>query len=346
MAAVVLGVTSVTLAIGLGDSLTRYQRAEARSGAVQVEVFPSGGPDGGSAQDEALLRSVPGTRYVLGAADLMVRQVGSTEQTMLKLYKGDTDALGQLVLEGRWPSAAGEVAVAKRFLVQRGLSIGDTFTVEAGTGPIPVRIVGMVLYNETETIIADWSTAALVDPDAFPDRFEVQLAEGTSVQAYIDAVRKTAPGLVAVPPEAGEEFILIALVTFTLLTLMLTVVAALGVFNTAVLSTRERRRDLGMLKSIGMTPSQVTVMVVTSMAALGALGGLLGIPIGIAAHRVVLPAMANAAQVGFPDAVLNVYKAPTLVLLALAGVAIAAIGAFLPARSAARTTIAQVLHNE
>ena len=346
MAAVVLGVTSVTLAIGLGDSLTRYQRAEARSGAVQVEVFASGGPDGGSAQDEALLRSVPGTRYVLGAADLMVRQVGSTEQTMLKLYKGDTAALGQLVLEGRWPSAAGEVAVAKRFLVQRGLSIGDTFTVEAGKGPIPVRIVGMVLYNETETIIADWSTAALVDPDAFPDRFEVQLAEGTSVQAYIDAVRKTAPGLVAVQPEAGEEFILIALVTFTLLTLMLTVVAALGVFNTAVLSTRERRRDLGMLKSIGMTPSQVTVMVVTSMAALGALGGLLGIPIGIAAHRVVLPAMANAAQVGFPDAVLNVYKAPTLVLLALAGVAIAAIGAFLPARSAARTTIAQVLHNE
>jgi putative ABC transport system permease protein len=56
--------------------------------------------------------------------------------------------------------------------------------------------------------------------------------------------------------------------------------------------------------------------------------------------------MANAAQVAFPSAVLDVYQAPTLVLLALAGVAIAAIGAFVPARSAARVTIAQVLHNE
>ncbi|MFK4265722.1 FtsX-like permease family protein [Streptomyces milbemycinicus] len=37
---------------------------------------------------------------------------------------------------------------------------------------------------------------------------------------------------------------------------MLTVVAALGVFNTVVLNTRDRRRDLGMLKSIGMTPRQ------------------------------------------------------------------------------------------
>ncbi|MGN9910586.1 ABC transporter permease [Phytohabitans sp. LJ34] len=344
MAAVVLGVTSVTLAIGLADSLTRYQREEARMGAVQVEVFPDGGPEGGSAQDEALLRSISGTRYVLGSFDMMVRQVGNTDQTMLKLYKGDTAALGQQVLEGRWPSAAGEVAVAKRFLVQRGLSIGDTFTIEAGKGATQVRIVGMVLYNETETIIADWSTAATVAPDAFPGHYEIQLTEGTDTQAYMAAVRQA--GLAAGPPEGAEEFIVIVLLTVTLLTLMLAVVAALGVFNTAVLSTRERRRDLGMLKSIGMTPGQVTVMVVTSMAALGALGGLLGIPIGVAVHRVVLPAMANTAQVAFPSAVLDVYQAPTLVLLALAGVAIAAIGAFIPARSAARVTIAQVLHNE
>ncbi|GAA4435360.1 ABC transporter permease [Phytohabitans houttuyneae] len=344
MAAVVLGVTSVTLAIGLADSLTRYQQTEARVGAVQVEAFPDGGPDGASAVDEATLRSLPGTRYVLGMFDMPVRQVGNTDQTMLRLYKGDTTALGQKVLEGRWPTGAGEVAVAKRFLVQRGLSIGDTFAIEAGKGMTQVRITGMVMFNETETIIADWPTAALVAPDAFPDRFEIQLTDGTDAQAYMDSVRKA--GLVATPPEGAEQFIVIAIVTVTLLTLMLAVVATLGVFNTAVLSTRERRRDLGMLKSIGMTPGQVVVMVVTSMAALGALGGLLGIPIGVAAHRVVLPAMADAAQVGFPPEVLDVYQAPVLVLLALAGIVIAAVGALMPARSAARTTIAEVLHNE
>ncbi|BCB87192.1 ABC transporter permease [Phytohabitans suffuscus] len=344
MAAVVLGVTSVTLAIGLADSLTRYQRAEARSGAVQVEAFPAGGPDAGSAGDEALLRAAPGTRYLLGSLDLPVRQIGNTDQTMLRLYKGDTAALGQRVLDGRWPSAVGEVAVAKRFLVQRGLSIGDSFAIEAGEGVTRVRVVGMVLFNETETIIADWSTAALVVPEAFPDRFEIQLTGGTDPRAYMDALRGS--GLMAVPPEGAEQFVVIVLVTVTLLTLMLAVVAALGVFNTAVLSTRERRRDLGMLKSIGMTPGQVVVMVVTSMAVLGALGGLLGIPIGVAVHRVVLPAMADAAQVGFPSAFLDVYEVPTLALLAVAGVAIAAVGALMPARSAARLTIAEVLHNE
>lgn len=59
-----------------------------------------------------------------------------------------------------------------------------------------------------------------------------------------------------------------------------------------------------------------------------------------------MPAMAHAAQVAFPDRALDVYPAPMLALLARAGIAIAALGAFLPARAAARLTIAKVLHNE
>ncbi|WP_268240433.1 hypothetical protein [Streptomyces albiflavescens] len=42
----------------------------------------------------------------------------------------------------------------------------------------------------------------------------------------------------------------------------------------------------------------------------------------------------------------DVWQAPALTALALAGVAIAVLGALLPARGAARLTIAEVLHNE
>jgi putative ABC transport system permease protein len=82
------------------------------------------------------------------------------------------------------------------------------------------------------------------------------------------------------------------------------------------------------------------------MAALGAVGGVLGIPLGIVAHRLVVPAMVNAAQVEIPAFMLHVYPWSLLALLILAGVLIAAAGAFFPARSAAHTTIAKVLHNE
>jgi DNA-binding MarR family transcriptional regulator len=153
--------------------------------------------------------------------------------------------------------------------------------------------------------------------------------------------------LQVLPPRDGTSSQAVALISSaTLLTLLLGIVAALGVFNTVVLNARERRRDLGMLRSIGMTPRQVTVMMMTSMGGLGLVGGLIGVPLGVVAHHVVAPAMMRAAQSDVFDFVLHVYHAPMVALLALAGIAIAVLGALIPSRAAARIPIAEVLHNE
>jgi ABC-type antimicrobial peptide transport system permease subunit len=75
-------------------------------------------------------------------------------------------------------------------------------------------------------------------------------------------------------------------------------------------------------------------------------GGVLGIPLGVVAHRYVVPLTAEAGRVTIPAVVLDVWQAPTLALLAVAGVVIALVGALVPARRAARLRIAEVLHNE
>ena len=58
----------------------------------------------------------------------------------------------------------------------------------------------------------------------------------------------------------------------------------------------------------------------------------------------------QAAETGFglhrPESVFTVFSAPGLLLLALAGVAVALLGSLLPARWAARTRVAEVLHSE
>lgn len=267
-----------------------------------------------------------------------MRLAGTKQDLRVTFYRGDSDQIGYRVLAGHWFDGPGQVIVSERFLRQRGLAVGDTIT--------QVRIVAKALYNSGEELLSNWETLALISPDVRANTYEVQVKPGTDLDAYVKAVQAGDPGLQETPGQDPGRFVAIIVATVVLLTLMLGTVAALGVFNTVVLNTRERRRDLGMLKSIGMTPGQVTVMVVTSMAALGAIGGLLGIPLGIVAHRLVVPAMANGAQVALPDFMLDVYPAPLLALLVLAGITIAALGALLPARSAARTTIAKVLHNE
>lgn len=364
LAAVVLGVMTVTLAIGVTMSVTAYRDAvepthtdriellARRGGGGMVAVSPGAPgtnvrPKLSDAEDEALLRSLPGTVAVAAVAQKTVQMVGGNQVTSMQFYRGDIDHLSPQILRGHRPDGPGQVSVSPRFLNQRGLAMGDTLTVELNGQRAQMKIVGVVLTNNPDVLYADWDALAPLDPSAGAGTYHVQLAPGTDQQAYLDAVKAGDPGLLAMPPRDGSSTVAVVLISSaTLLTLVLGIVAALGVFNTVVLNARERRRDLGMLKSIGMTPRQVTVMMVTSMGGLGVIGGLLGLPLGIVAHQLVVAAMLQAGQADVIDIIVNVYRAPLLVALALAGIVIAVLGALIPARAAARTTIASVLHNE
>jgi putative ABC transport system permease protein len=344
-ATVLLGVAGVTVAIGLSRSVTAYVDADSRADAVQVEVHPAeGGPALSDQADESMLRALPGAERVVASKELIMQQIGGTEPTQVRFYRG-SDA-GFEMLQGRWPTAAGEVAVSRRFLTQSGLALGDTCTFEGDGKRLPVRIVGEVLMGDAEPVLSNWATLTRMAPGTRADGYEVKLATGADDSAYVAAVRVGDPGLSAVPTRVPGSVIIAIYFTITLLTVLLGAVAALGVFNTVMLNARERRRELGTLKSIGMTPRQVVLMMVTSMAALGLAGGLVGIPIGVVFQRYAMRAIAHAAQIVIPEHMLDVYSVPMVVLLVLAGAGIAAVGALLPSRSAARLTIADALRTE
>jgi putative ABC transport system permease protein len=95
-----------------------------------------------------------------------------------------------------------------------------------------------------------------------------------------------------------------------------------------------------------MTPRQTIAMVVCWVAGTGLVAGLIAVPAGIFLHGIVLPAMANAADVGVPANLLNVYHPAEIAGLALAGLAIAIAGALFPAGWAAATKTASALHAE
>ena len=69
------------------------------------------------------------------------------------------------------------------------------------------------------------------------------------------------------------------------LTMLLVVVAGLGVLNTVMLDTRDRVHEIGVLKALGMTPRQTVTMMLTSVAGTGLAAGPIGVPIGAALQR-------------------------------------------------------------
>ncbi|MET9838067.1 ABC transporter permease [Streptomyces virginiae] len=348
LAAIVLGVTTVTLATGLTSTMLAYSEAGRGGGAlVRVEA---GGPDNGraapllgDARIEERLRSLPGAAGVRARALAQVTLVGQSRPAFADFYRGDDASSAGRIAEGRMPGAAGEVVAGPAFLTQNGLRLGDRVTLALGGRQTSATVVGELIEGNARALEASWDTLLPLAPDARAIEYEVRLAPGADARAYAAAAEAADPGLRASVSDAGNTATTTVVAFSTVFTVLLSAVASLGVFNTVLLGTRERRRDLGMLKSIGMTPRQVVLMTVTSVAGVGAVGGLLGIPLGILAHRLVVD---NVGVVSFPESMKAVWDAPQLSGLLLAGVAIAVMGALVPARSAARTTIAAALHTE
>ncbi|MEV7937625.1 FtsX-like permease family protein [Kitasatospora sp. NPDC088264] len=350
MAAIVLGVVTVTVTTGLSSTLARSMAPADDKTHVNVQTghFQSNPtePRLTPAQTEAMLRATPGAAQVVTRGLVRVGVVGHTQPVFMDFYGGDDIAATRWlrVVKGRPATGPDEVQAGPAFLDQRGLKLGDRITLTLEGRQLAVTIVGEEIQGNANAITSNDATRAELTPDPHTVEYDVRLADGADTAAYRKAVTDADPSLAPSVVTASSVGPVVAIQTFsTVFTVLLSVVASLGVFNTLLLTIRERRRDIGMLKSIGMTPRQVVAMTVTSVAWQGALSGVIGIPVGIVVHRLIAE---NVRILAFPEHMIDVWGAPLLAGLALAGVAIAVLGALVPARSAARLPIAEVLHNE
>jgi putative ABC transport system permease protein len=258
---------------------------------------------------------------------------------------------GFRMTEGRWFAAPGEAVVPTPLLTATATAIGDTISLYVNGHTIPVRIVGEAFSTKNDglQVFTDLRTLTAVVPGLAPQEYRVDISSTVDVDKYVSDLDKALPpfGLHAGVNPGGHSDVLLALNTLTgLLTVMLVAVAALGVLNAVVLQTRERVRELGVHKAMGMTPRQAVTVVLASVVPVGLAGGVLGVPAGIAVHGVMVPAMGSSAGVRLPHSLLEVYHPGLVILLALGGVAIAVLGALMPAGWAARVRTATALRTE
>jgi putative ABC transport system permease protein len=355
LTAVLLGATAVTFAVGLSASLNRVANGLSHASAEPVQVFaPQPGPGtpltlaGEERAITAALRATPGTLRYVEETRHPISVAGLSQQVQATAFRGDARWTGYAVISGHWYTGPGQAVVGTGFLTDTGKSVGDTVTIVSGSRLVPVKIVGEVFDTDNNGIamITDWQTLAKAEPGPMPGQYDVALRPGTSVTTYAQALERRlgAPYEVAVTGRDSGLMVVIGLIGT--LTLLLGIVAGLGVLNTVVLHTRERVHDLGVFKAIGMTPRQAIAMVVCWVAGTGLAAGMIAVPAGIILHHYVLPVMAAAANTGLPASFLRVYGGWQVAVLALAGLAIAVAGALLPASWAAATRTAVALRAE
>ncbi len=375
LAAVAAGLTAVILAVGLYSSIDTADTATVQS--VQTVLVAADNLAGGHAltasQQQTIasaIRSTPGTLgYVTEASGTAgVAGAGSLDVTA---YSGDAAALGWDITSGTWYDGPGQVVVNTARAGTAGLTVGTVIRMATGGKTVSARVTGQV-YAPGPTRLPG---ALLTSQQTFTDA-GIHLPV-TSYEVLIAGINQGArqgsgPYEAALQRAVGSRYIVTAISlgsasgptdsTLThgvgdwdlvdkslirLLTILVAVLAGLGVLNTVLMLTRERVRDLGVFKAVGMTPGQTIVMVICWTLAPAIVAAAIALPAGLALHSAVMHAIATdqvtpGASLLAPGSVVNIYTAADLALLALAGLAIAIAGALGPATWAAvsRTTTA------
>lgn len=261
-------------------------------------------------------------------------------------------SLGPTIVAGREPRTSHEVALGSTTLEKAGKRIGDVVRLSGRRSSRRYRIVGRAVFPTLAQAapLADGVAltgrgyAPVFDPNLFIRVFVARYAPGTdrrSVEQRIAARPELGIPSRPAPPAEIARLRQIDALPFVLagaVMLLAIVVIAHGL----VVTVRRRRRDLAALKALGLTRSGARAAVRWQATAIGIVGLVVGIPIGMIAGVQTWDAIARGLGVAVVTAVpvATILFVVPAVLLVLTAVAVA------PGVIAARTPTARVLRDE
>ena len=250
------------------------------------------------------------------------------------------------------------VLVSDRLAARLGLRPGDTLPVVVGARQESLEVVGLFtspqgLYPlEGSVILIDIAHAQeLLDRvgkldyidliGTFPHTPLDQTLRGV-LPAGADVVRPGAQG------RQMEGLVASYRLNLAILSAIALFVGMFLIYQFVTLAVVRRRREIGLLRTLGMTPGRVLALFLTESAVSGAVGGLLGLVLGIFMARATLSIMARTlTSLYTPVAATGLAISPPLLLKAW-GLAVGATlaAALVPSLEAARIRVRAVWYRE
>ena len=226
------------------------------------------------------------------------------------------------------------------------LKLGDVLKINlTGLGELPLNIVGTYSSDELAgSYVLNRSLYSNTSGSYFDFSVFINLADGVSAPQAVAAIQPLVDKYGSGELQSRSQYIddqassintLLALI-YGLLALSI-VIAAVGIVITLLLSVYERRREIGLLRAVGMTRGQVRSTVRWESVITSMLGAVLGVLLGLFSGYLLVLSLRDQGVTVFTVPILSTFV--ILVVAFFVGV----IAAVIPARRATKVDIIEAI---
>jgi putative ABC transport system permease protein len=266
-----------------------------------------------------------------------------------KMYKPEWDQGSQATLASL--QAQGTI-VSKKFASAHHLKVGTQLSVLTPSSRVVGLTVSGIVKEEVLGLLSNLTISRSLARAAFGQREDgvvfVTSAPGANeaaVRSEIDTfLRGSFPQARSQTPaqfthEQSNKVNTLLLLVYVLLALSV-IVSLFGIVNTLILSIYERTHELGMMRAIGTSRTQIRQMIRYESLITALIGGILGLVVGVVGA--ILVATLTLSGSGY---VLSI-PVGTLIVLLIAAALAGLLAGQLPARRAARLDVLGALASE
>jgi hypothetical protein len=224
-------------------------------------------------------------------------------------------AFSAVVIRGDEPVRRNELALGRDSLRRIDAEVGDTVEVEFGGRSTAMRISGLVAFPvpvdggslasgvllSPATFSREELGAACEDSENCTNTIAVKLADGVDPARFAERYSDEEAGIsVSLPTPPGDIDRLTAVQDLPrFLAVFLALLGAAAVSFATATTVRQRRRDLAVLRVLGMTRRHVRSVVVMFVLAVSVSGAVVGVGLGLVVGRQVWRAVAASVAVPF-----------------------------------------------
>ena len=215
-------------------------------------------------------------------------------------------SLSPTLIDGRAPTATSELLVGTKTARALGVEIGDEIQGRIGDRSLEFRVVGRGVLPEVATsglaplglgegVAMTFEGLRRLDPRSFRNVFLVGLAAGVDRQAALARLERDASATVPSRPADVANWGRVSGFPYVLAGLIAAAAVALLAHALAT-SSRRRRRDLAILKTLGFERRDVRMTVAWQATTVAAIGLLVGLPLGVGIGRFAWNLFADRAR--------------------------------------------------